>query len=247
MSWRTYYFTPEYIYEKFETTTLTFYAKIQARNDTGGTVSDLTAVVSVEYDYDYVPTSTTSSTTTSSTTSSTTTTTTTTLPKAEDVVEDGNTTYLAWDEYGCEHPNNPLSFKEYLEAVESGVWFGYQDGDCSDVPDNITIIITEEEVDDELDQEILGDDPFTEEEIFIEDEVEELTEEEIAVLEAEIKAEEEKLIAEQLDAEEEKLILEELEDSVIILEGLTEEEVEEFVDIIQELEDTIEIIEIIEI
>ena len=226
LSWRTYYFTPEYIYEKFETTTLTFYAKIQARNDTGGTVSDFTAVVSVEYDYDYVP---------DTTTSSSSTTTPTTLPSAEDVVEDGNTTYLAWDEYGCEHPENPLSFKQYLEAVESGVWFGYQDGDCSDVPDTITIIITEEEYVDELDEEILGDDPLTEEEIFIEEEIVELTEEEIA----EIKAEE-------IDAEEELLILEELEDSVIILEDLSEEEIQEFVDVIQEIEDTIEIIEIIE-
>jgi hypothetical protein len=239
LSWRTYYFTPEYIYEKFETTTLTFYAKIQARNDTGSTVSDYTAVVSVEYDYDYVPDTTTSSSTTSSTT-----TTTTTLPKAEDVVEDGNTTYLAWDEYGCEHPNNPLSFKEYLEAVESGVWFGYQDGDCSDVPDIITIIIEEEEIEDELDQEILGDDTLGEEEIFIEEE--ELTQEEIDIIEAEIKAEEERLIAEQIDAEEELLILEELEDSVIILEDLSEEEIQEFVDVIQEIEDTIEIIEIVE-
>ena len=40
----------------------------------------------------------------------TTTTTTTTLPKAEDVVEDNVTTYLAWDKNGCEHPDNPLSF-----------------------------------------------------------------------------------------------------------------------------------------
>jgi len=226
LSWRTYYFTPAFIDEKFETTTLTFYAKIQARNDTGGTVSDLTAVVSVQYDYDYVP---------NTTTSNTPTTTPTTLPSAEDVVEDGNTTYLAWDEYGCEHPNNPLSFKEYLEAVESGVWFGYQDGDCSDVPDIITIIIQEEEVDDELDQEIPGDDTLTEEEIFIEDEIDELTEEEIAEIEAE-----------EIDAEEELLILEELEDSVIILEDLSEEEIQEFIDVIQEIEDTIEIIEIIE-
>jgi hypothetical protein len=195
-------------------------------------------------------TSTTSSTTTSSTTTTTTpptttsTTTTTTLPKAEDVVEDGITTYLAWDKDGCEHPDNPLSYKQYLEAVESGNWFGYQGGDCSDIPDVVTIVIAEEEVDNELDQEILEDDTLTEE--IIEEEVDELTEEEIAAIEAEIKAEEEKLIQEQLDAEEELLILEELEDSVIILEGLTEQELEEFVDVIQEIEDTIEIIEIIE-
>ena len=237
LSWRTYYFTPEYIYEKFETTTLTFYAKIQARNDTGGTVSDLTAVVSVEYDYDYVPTSTTSS---SSTT--TTTTTTTTLPEAKDVVEDGNTTYLAWDEYGCEHPNNPLSFKEYLEAVESGVWFGYQDGDCSDVPDTITIIIAEEEIEDEIFEEDVVVDGLTDLELPEEEVIEELTEEEIAAIEAEIKAEEERLIQKEIEAE----ILLELEESVIELENLSEEEIEEFVEVIKEIEDTIEIIEIIE-
>jgi hypothetical protein len=243
LSWRTYYFTPEYIYEKFETTTLTFYAKIQARNDTGGTVSDYTAVVSVEYDYDYVPTTTTSSSTTTSSTTTTTTTTTTTLPKAEDVVEDGNTTYLAWDEYGCEHPNNPLSFKEYLEAVESGDWFGYQNGDCSDVPDDIVIIIEEELEDEEVEdvEELL----LVEEEIEEED-VQELSEEEIAAIEAEIAAEEERLLQEQLDAEKEQEILEELEDTVIVLDDLSEEEVEELVDVIKEIEETIEIIEIVE-
>ena len=51
----------------------------------------------------------------------------------------------------------------------------------------------------------------------IEDEIVELTEEEIAAIEAEIKAEEERLIQEQLDAEEELEILEELEDSIIEL------------------------------
>ena len=226
LSWRTYYFTPAFIDEKFETTTLTFYAKIQARNDTGDTVSDFTTVVSVQYDYDYVP---------NTTTSSSSTTTPTTLPAAEDVVEDNITTYLAWDEYGCPHPNNPLSYKQYLEAVESGDWFGYQPGDCTDIPDVITIIIEEEEDLDELDEEILGDDTLPEEDIFIEEEVIELTEEEIAAIEAE-----------ELDAKEELLILEELEDSVIILEDLSEEEIQEFVDVIQEIEDTIEIIEIVE-
>jgi len=226
LSWRTYYFTPAFIDEKFETTTLTFYAKIQARNDTGDTISDFTAVVSVQYDYDYVP---------NTTTSSSSTTTPTTLPAAEDVVEDNITTYLAWDEYGCPHPNNPLSYKQYLEAVESGDWFGYQPDDCTNVPDVITIIIEEEEDLDELDEEILGDDTLPEEDIFIEEEVIELTEEEIAAIEAE-----------ELDAEEELLILEELENSVIILEDLSEEEIQEFVDVIQEIEDTIEIIEIVE-
>ena len=177
--------------------------------------------------------------------STTSTTTSTTLPKAEDVVEDNITTYLAWDENGCEHPDNPLSYKQYLEAVESGDWFGYQPGDCTDIPD-VVVEIIEEEIDDELDKDILGDDTLTEEDILIEEEVIELTEEEIAAIEAEIKAEEERLIQEQLDAEEELLILEELEDSVIILEGLSEEELEEFVDVIQEIEDTIELIEIVE-
>ncbi len=61
-------------------------------------------------------------------------------------------------------------------------------------------------------------DGLTDLELPEEEVIEELTEEEIAAIEAEIKAEEERLIQEQLDAEEELLILEELEDSVIILE-----------------------------
>ena len=196
-------------------------------------IADWWLIDNVYYKYDNVPDNTPPSTTTTSTT----------LPKAEDVVEDGITTYLAWDENGCEHPGNPLSYKEYLEAVESGDWFGYQPGDCTDIPD-VVVEIIEEEIDDELDEDILGDDTLTEEDILIEEEVIELTEEEIAAIEAEIAAEEERLIQEQIDAEEELLILEELEDSTIDLEDLSEEELEEFVDIIQELEDTIELIEI---
>ena len=195
-------------------------------------ITDWWLIDNVYYKYD-VPNNTPPSTTTTSTT----------LPKAEDVVEDNITTYLAWDENGCEHPDNPLSYKQYLEAVESGDWFGYQPGDCTDIPD-VVVEIIEEEIDDELDKDILGDDTLTEEDILIEEEIIELTEEEIAAIEAEIAAEEERLIQEQIDAEEELLILEELKDSTIDLENLSEEELEEFVDIIQELEDTIEIIEI---
>ena len=195
-------------------------------------ITDWWLIDNVYYKYD-VPNNTPPSTTTTSTT----------LPKAEDVVEDNITTYLAWDENGCEHPDNPLSYKQYLEAIESGDWFGYQPGDCTNIPD-VVVEIIEEEIDDELDEDILADDTLTEEDILIEEEVIELTEEEIAAIEAEIAAEEERLIQEQIDAEEELLILEELEDSTIDLENLSEEELEEFVDIIQELEDTIEIIEI---
>ena len=233
LSWQSYTFTAEYLYNELSVNNQKIYAKVKAFHDTNGTTSDFTPVESVLYNYDYVPDTTPPSTTTTSTT----------LPKAEDVVEDNITTYLAWDENGCEHPGNPLSYKQYLEAVESGDWFGYQPGDCTDVPD-VVVDIVEEEIDNELDEEILGDDTLTEEDILIEEEVIELTEEEIAAIEAEIAAEEERLIQEQIDAEEELLILEELEDSTIDLENLSEEELEEFVDIIQELEDTIEIIEI---
>ena len=196
-------------------------------------ITDWWLIDNVYYKYD-IPNNTPPSPTTTSTT----------IPKAEDVVEDGITTYLAWDENGCEHPDNPLSYKEYLEAVESGDWFGYQNGDCSDIPDVITIIVAEEEeIEADETEKDLNIDPGENEQT---DEIEELTDEEIQAIEAEIRAEEERLIQEQLDAEEELLILEELEDSVIILEGLSKEELEEFVDVIQEIEDTIELIEIVE-
>ena len=58
----------------------------------------------------------------------------------------------------------------------------------------ILLLIFPEEIDD-VDKEILEDDTLTEE--IIEDEIVELTEEEIAAIEAEIKAEEERLIQEQ--------------------------------------------------
>ena len=195
-------------------------------------ITDWWLIDNVYYKYD-IPDNTPPSTTTTSTT----------LPKAEDVVEDNITTYLAWDKYGCEHPGNPLSYKQYLEAIESGDWFGYQPSDCTDVPDVVVDIIEEEEIEDELDEEILRDDDLGEETIQEEDveveDSEELTEEEIAILEAEI-----------LEAEEELLILEELEDSIIPLEDLSEEEIEELIDVIQELEELEEIVieeEIIEL
>ena len=148
LSWQSYNFTAEYLYDNLSVDNQKIYAKVKAFHDTNGTTSDFTPVESVLYNYDYVPdTTTTSSSTTTSTT----------LPPAEDVVEDNITTYLAWDEYGCEHPDNPLSYKQYLEAVESGDWFGYQPGDCTDIPDVITIIIESEEEINELDEEILGD------------------------------------------------------------------------------------------
>jgi len=196
-------------------------------------ITDWWLIDNVYYKYD-IPNNTPPSTTTTSTT----------LPKAEDVVEDGITTYLAWDENGCEHPDNPLSYKEYLEAVESGDWFGYQNGDCSDIPDVVTIIVAEEEeIEANETEKNLDIDPGENEQT---DEIEELTDEEIQAIEAEIRAEEERLIQEQLDAEKEAEILLELEDTLIIAEDLSEEELEEFVDIIIELEETLEEIEIVE-
>jgi len=243
LTWRSHTFTAEYLYTNLSVDNQNIYSKVKAFHDTNGTTSDFTPVKSVLYDYDYVPTSTTSSSTTSSTTTSTTTTsttTTTTLPKAKDVVEDNITTYLAWDEYGCPHPNNPLSYKQYLEAIESGKWFGYIPDDCNNKP---IVVEVPEEVVDELDEEIPGDDTLTEEDILIEEEVPKLTEEEIAAIEAEIKAEEERLLQEQLDAEKKEEILLELEDTPIV-ENLSEEEVIELVEVIKEIEETIEVIEI---
>ena len=219
LSWRTYYFTPEYIYEKFETTTLTFYAKIQARNDTGGTVSDLTAVVSVKYDYVYIPTTTTSSTTTTITT-----TTTTTLPKAKDVVEDGVTTYLAWDKNGCEHPDNPLSYKEYLTAIESKKWFGYQPGDCK------------EPVKEEVAPTTTTTLPPTEKELnFVETGFYETNAERKAREEAEAEA--------ALIKAEEDAIKEELKDTDL---DIPEKDIQEFVEVIKEVEEFVKTLDVVE-
>ena len=116
------------------------------------------------------------------------------------------TTYLAWDENGCRTSYyNPLSYKEYLEAIESGDWYGYQNGDCSDIPDVVTIIVAEEEeIEADETEKDLDIDPGENEQT---DEIEELTDEEIQAIEAEIRAEEERLIQEQLDAEEEAEIV----------------------------------------
>ena len=196
-------------------------------------ITDWWLIDNVYYKYD-IPNNTPPSTTTTSTT----------LPKAEDVVEDNITTYLAWDKNGCEHPNNPLSYKQYLEAIESGDWFGYQPSDCTDIPD-VVVEIIEEEIDEQVE---LTDEnvEHTDEEVEPTNEEVKLTEEEIAAIEAEIKAEEERLLQEQLNAEKEAEILLELEDTLIVSEDLSEEELKEFVDIIIELEETLEEIEIVE-
>ena len=181
----------------------------------------------IYYKYDNVPT-----TTTSSSTTTTTTTTTTTLPKAEDVVEDGITTYLAWDENGCEHPGNPLSYKQYLEAVESGDWFGYQPGDCSEP---IVVEVPEEAVTTTTTTTTI---PPTEEELnFLETGIYETDKE---------RADREE--AERLEVEKEKEIKAEIEELDL---DIPEEEIEEFVEVVKEVEEFIETIiveeEVIEI
>jgi len=55
LSWRSFYFTPEYLYENLGSGPFKFYAKVMSRNDTGMTTSDWTQIVSVDYDYEYVP------------------------------------------------------------------------------------------------------------------------------------------------------------------------------------------------
>ena len=169
----------------------------------------------IYYKYDNVPT-----TTTSSSTTTTTTTTTTTLPKAKDVVEDGITTYLAWDENGCEHPDNPLSYKQYLEAVESKKWFGYQNGDCKEpivVPETTTTITTT----------TTTTIPPTEEELnFLETGIYETDKE---------RADREE--AERLEAEKEAEIKAEIQELDL---DIPEEEVEEFVEVVKEVEEFVE-------
>jgi hypothetical protein len=211
LSWQSYTFTAEYLYNELSVDNQKIYAKVKAFHDTNGTTSDFTPVESVLYDYVYIPTTTTSSTTT----------TTTTLPKAEDVVEDGVTTYLAWDKDGCEHPGNPLSYKEYLTAVESKEWFGYQNGDCSGpTQEELDAIKAEEEA---KAQQELEDKLKAEEE-------ERLRLEEEAKLEAE-------RIAAELKAQEEADALAELEKIDI---DLPEEDIEEFVEVIKEVEEFVE-------
>jgi len=211
LSWQSYTFTAQYLYNELSVNNQKIYAKVKAFHDTNGTTSDFTPVESVLYNYVYIPTTTTSSTTT----------TTTTLPKAEDVVEDGITTYLVWDKDGCEHPGNPLSYKEYLTAVESKEWFGYQNGDCSGpTQEELDAIKAEEEA---KAQQELEDKLKAEEE-------ERLRLEEEAKLEAE-------RIAAELKAQEEADALAELEEIDI---DLPEEDIEEFVEVIKEVEEFVE-------
>ena len=233
LSWQSHSFTAEYLYNNLSVDNQKIYAKVKAFHDTNGTTSDFTPVESVLYDYVYIPT-----TTTSSSTTTTTTTTTTTLPKAEDVVEDGITTYLAWDENGCEHPGNPLSYKQYLEAVESGDWYGYQPGDCTDIPDDVIIIIEEEEID-ELDEEILRDDDLGEETVEEEFEDTDSEEEEIILLEEEIELTDEEV---ELTDEEVGLTVEEIEELEEFIEDLEELIIEEIIEL--DIPDDIIIIEI---
>ena len=155
----------------------------------------------------------------------TTTTTTTTLPKAEDVVEDNVTTYLAWDKNGCEHPDNPLSFKQYLEAVESEEFFGYKDGDCEIKEEIVTTTTTSSTTTTTTTTTI----PPTEEELnFLETGIYETDQE---------RAEREE--SERLAAEKEAEIKESLENTN---SDIPEEDVQEFVEIVQNVEEFVETI-----
>ena len=75
LSWQSYTFTAQYLYDELAVDNQKIYAKVKAFHDTNGTTSDFTPVESVMYDFVYTPTSTTSSSTTSSTTTTSTTTT----------------------------------------------------------------------------------------------------------------------------------------------------------------------------
>ena len=212
LSWQSYTFTAEYLYNELSVDNQKIYAKVKAFHDTNGTTSDFTPVQSVLYNYVFIPTTTTSSTTT------------TTLPKAEEVVEDGITTYLAWDKNGCEHPNNPLSYKEYLTAIESKEWFGYQNGDCKEpivVPETTTTTTTL---------------PPTEEELnFIETGIYETN--------AERKAREEtEAEAARIKAEEDA-IKEDLKNTDL---DIPKEDIQEFVEVIKEVEEFVETLDVVE-
>jgi hypothetical protein len=217
LSWQSYTFTAEYLYNELSVDNQKIYAKVKAFHDTNGTTSDFTPVESVLYNYVFIPTTTTSSTTT----------TTTTLPKAKDVVEDGITTYLAWDENGCEHPDNPLSYKEYLTAVESKKWFGYQPGDCKE-PVKEKVALTTTTTTTTL--------PPTEEELnFVETGIYETN--------AERKAREEtEAEAARIKAEEDA-IKEELKDINL---DIPEEDIQEFVEVIKEVEEFVETLDVVE-
>ena len=199
-------------------------------------IADWWLIDNVYYKYD-VPNNTPPSTTTTSTT----------LPKAEDVVEDNITTYLAWDENGCEHPDNPLSYKQYLEAIESGDWFGYQPGDCTDIPEDIIVIIEEEVLEDDVvivveDEEVIEevlDEPISED---VEEEPsEELSEEEVFEEVAEVEEIVEDIVVEEATTEEVIEVLEEVVDVGVQELDQASEEVQEIVQaVVEEAIDDVE-------
>ena len=59
LSNQSYVFDPADLYTIFGASPYTFYAKVKAFHDTNGTTSDWTQIVSVEYDYEYIPPTTT--------------------------------------------------------------------------------------------------------------------------------------------------------------------------------------------
>ena len=248
LSWQYHVFSLEDLQTYFEVPNGTFRTKIRADNDTDNSFSTLTDEMTIVIP-DQLPfvnlanwsapssscvdTSTTTTTTSSSTTSSSTTstTTTTTLPKAEEVVEDGITTYLAWDDKGCEHPGNPLSYKEYLTAIESGQWFGYQSGDCKQ-PTEEELAAIEAEKEKEAEEQRVADEKNKN---FLETGILETDQERSDREAAELQAEIDRLA--ELEAQKDEETKAELENSGI-LENLSDDEsVEEFVDAVQKIEE----------
>jgi hypothetical protein len=248
-TWQYHVFKLDDLQTYFENPYGTFRTRIRSDNDTDNSYSTLTDEMTISIPnqepfvgatdwsapssscIDTSTTTTTSSSTTSSSTTSTTTTTTTTLPKAEDVVEDNITTYLAWDDKGCEHPGNPLSYKEYLTAIESGEWFGYQSGDCQG-PTEEELLEIEAEKEKEAEEQRLADEK---DKNFLETGIYETDQERSDREAAELQAELDRLA--ELEAEKDEETKAELEDSGI-LENLDDEEsVEEFVEAIQKIEE----------
>lgn len=257
LSNQSYVFDPADLYTIFGASPYTFYAKVKAFHDTNGTTSDWTQIVSVEYDYEYIPP------------------TTTTLPP-QPTQQEKNFAETGIYETDSERYNREIEEARVKEEEETAIRdeqrkaneekYGcymtdaqIERGDC-DIPkeEPVEEIVEEpieekpvevepikeepvEEVKEEkpIEVEPIKEEPIKEEEpielieIEIPEEIIEIPEEIIIVVE-EVIVEEVKEVAEEVlvepiqeDVKEEPAEVVEVPEEVIVVEEITEEQVEE--------------------
>jgi hypothetical protein len=213
LSNQSYVFDPADLYTIFGASPYTFYAKVKAFHDTNGTTSDWTQIVSVEYDYEYIPP------------------TTTTLPP-QPTQQEKNFAETGIYETDSERYNREIEEARVKEEKETAIRdeqrkanedkYGcymtdaqIKRGDC-DIPKEEVIIVVDEETKPDTKEEFSNDDVVVPD-VVVEDEIkkpEPIKEDDIVKEEVKIDAEK---LEEEFVFEEPEIIIEDIPQDIVII------------------------------